>query len=333
MESLFETSKWASEILYPDSPSAQYFFDDYWTDQTPNPVPIGTKCSCDQISQSQQSAPVPTGESPDPAASEQNTAQPSPLLQRSQHDRPYQYAALLGSPNFQAWKRRLDISGNIYHCPKFQRDPSTSACPSPDQVSPSPDLVHIFQAAIDHGFAAIPASPSPEGDINLNHLTAMQAAMQSTEDVLSQSQMLKAPDRAEFEKVQIPEIRGLEKLGVFQYHNIRSLPKTAQLLNSIWSYRRKRKPFGELLKYKSRICTDGSQQKFGIDFWETYAPVVNWSTVRLVLVLSAILNLHSCQVDFTQAFPQAPLSDPVFLKIPQGWYVDENNNLQKHTGR
>ena len=104
---------------------------------------------------------------------------------------------------------------------------------------------------------------------------ALNAALQSTEDTLSQSQMLKAPDREEFEKVQIPEIRGLEKLNVFKYCKMPTLPHKAQLLNSIWSYRRKRKPTGELLKHKAHICTDGSQQKFGIDFWETYAPVVN----------------------------------------------------------
>jgi len=45
--------------------------------------------------------------------------------------------------------------------------------------------------------------------------------------------MLKVPDRADFEKVQIPEIRGLEKLNVLQYHKIANLPNTAQLLNSI----------------------------------------------------------------------------------------------------
>mmetsp|Transcript_9530 Transcript_9530/g.13787 ORF Transcript_9530/g.13787 Transcript_9530/m.13787 type:complete len:125 (-) Transcript_9530:1663-2037(-) len=102
--------------------------------------------------------------------------------------------------------------------------------------------------------------------------------------------MLKAADKADFVKTQVPEIRGLEKLHVFQYMKRTSLPTGARLLNAIWSYRRKRKPTGELLKLKSRICTDGSQQKYGIDYWQTYAPVVNWSTDRLSLVLSTILR-------------------------------------------
>jgi hypothetical protein len=42
----------------------------------------------------------------------------------------------------------------------------------------------------------------------------------------------------------------------------------------------------------------------------------------MAMVLSALLNLKSRQVDYTQAFPQAPLDDDVFMRIPQGWYFD-----------
>jgi hypothetical protein len=41
------------------------------------------------------------------------------------------------------------------------------------------------------------------------------------------------------------------------------------------------------------------------------------------------MNLETRQVDYTQAFPQAKLDDPVFLRIPQGWYV-ENGVLRQH---
>jgi hypothetical protein len=87
---------------------------------------------------------------------------------------------------------------------------------------------------------------------------------------------------------------------------------------------------GELVKHKARICVDGSQQQYGRDYWETYAPVVSWSTVHLVLLLSTILNLKSRQVDYTQAFPQAELTDPVFMCLPQGWHIDTAVSLQPH---
>jgi hypothetical protein len=144
----------------------------------------------------------------------------------------------------------------------------------------------------------------------------MFLAMDNKEDTLTQSQMLKTDDKDAFIAAQIPEIRGLEKMGVFDYKAIHNLPPRARLLSSIWSYRRKRRPNGELIKHKARLCVDGSQQQHGRDYWETYTPVVSWSTVRLILLLSTILGLKSRQVDYTQAFPQAELDDPVYMRLP-----------------
>ncbi len=36
-------------------------------------------------------------------------------------------------------------------------------------------------------------------------------------------------------------------------------------------------------------------------------------------------------MDYTQAFPQAELADPVFMRLPQGWYLDQNGTLQPHS--
>jgi hypothetical protein len=108
-------------------------------------------------------------------------------------------------------------------------------------------------------------------------------AMDNKEDTLTQSQMLKTDDKGAFIAAQLPEIRGLEKMNVFEYKDIHTLPPRARLLSSIWSYRRKRHPNGELIKQKARLCIDGSQQQHGRDYWETYAPVVSWSTVHLIL--------------------------------------------------
>jgi hypothetical protein len=73
-------------------------------------------------------------------------------------------------------------------------------------------------------------------------------ASNNKEDTLTQSQMLKASDTDQFLASQIPEICGLETMGVFKYKPIHTLPPRAHLLSSIWSYHRKRKPNGVLLK-------------------------------------------------------------------------------------
>jgi hypothetical protein len=146
---------------------------------------------------------------------------------------------------------------------------------------------------------------SIDGIFNCDNPLAFAAGTKNNPDILSQGQMLTAHDQAKFLECQVPEIKGLCDANVFEFREMSRLPSGARLLNAIWSYRRKRRPDGVLLKYKSRICADGSQQQHGIDYWETYAPIVHWSTVRMVLVLSALLKLKARQVDYTQAFPQS----------------------------
>ena len=84
--------------------------------------------------------------------------------------------------------------------------------------------------------------------------------------------------------------------------------KGAKTIIAIWSFRRKMDNImGKVTKYKSRICAHGGMQEKGIKYWETYAPVVQWMSVRIMLTLSVIENLHTKSIDFVLAYPQANL--------------------------
>jgi len=65
-----------------------------------------------------------------------------------------------------------------------------------------------------------------------------------------------------------------------------------------------------------------------MDYFQSYALVITWIIVCLVLLLSTLLNLHCHQVDFMQAFPQADIDIAIFLCMPAGWqYKDEMAKL------
>ena len=70
-------------------------------------------------------------------------------------------------------------------------------------------------------------------------------------------------------------------------------------------------------KLKARFCVRGDQQIEGVDFFDTYAPTVAWSTVRLLLILSVTLGLATKQVDYTLAFVHAELEDEVYVEMPR----------------
>ena len=98
--------------------------------------------------------------------------------------------------------------------------------------------------------------------------------------------------------------------------------KGAKIIMTIWSFRRKRDSImGKVTKYKARICAHSGMQEEGINYWETYALVVQWMSVRIMLTLAAIENLHTKSIDFVLAYPQANLNVDIYMELPQGFNV------------
>ena len=114
----------------------------------------------------------------------------------------------------------------------------------------------------------------------------------------------------------VKELKGLRDLGSFKMVN---RPRGANTLASTWAFKKKRFPDGALKKFKARFCVRGDQKIEGLDVFETFSPVVVWITVRLLLILSMTLQLQTQQVDYTNAFCQAPLDQTVFVELPAGF--------------
>ena len=90
----------------------------------------------------------------------------------------------------------------------------------------------------------------------------------------------------------------------------------------MWSFKRKRTPSGELLKHKSRLCAHGGQQTSNTH-WESFSPVVQWSTLRTILTLSLIRKWKARSIDFVLAYPQADMKTNVFMRLPFGFHVNK----------
>jgi Reverse transcriptase (RNA-dependent DNA polymerase) len=73
---------------------------------------------------------------------------------------------------------------------------------------------------------------------------------------------------------------------------------------------------------ESRLNVDGGKQIHGIDYWETYAPVATWTTIRLILIMGVKEKWCMMQLDFVQAYPQAPVETELYIDIPKGFVVN-----------
>ena len=93
------------------------------------------------------------------------------------------------------------------------------------------------------------------------------------------------------------------------------------VLGSKWVFRTKLHADGTLNKLKARIVAKGFLQEEGIDYLETYSPVVRTPTVRLVLHLATALNWDIKQMDVKNAFLHGDLKETVYMTQPAG-FVD-----------
>ena len=96
-------------------------------------------------------------------------------------------------------------------------------------------------------------------------------------------------------------------------------PTHRPVVSSTWAFKIKRFPDGLLRKLKARFCARGYEQTEGVDYHETFAPVVSWTTVRFLLMVSILLNLETRQVDYLTAFTQSPIDTEVYIEMPRGF--------------
>ena len=155
-----------------------------------------------------------------------------------------------------------------------------------------------------------------EGLLTTLHPLAF-AAKANNDDTPNFYQAMNGPDAEGFYQAMGKEMEQLESKDPWDIIPISDVPEGANILDSVWAFKRKRFPDGLVRKLKARWCVRGDQQIEGVDFFDTYAPVVAWSTVRLLLILSVTLGLATKQVDYTLAFVQADLDEDVYVRMPK----------------
>jgi hypothetical protein len=144
-------------------------------------------------------------------------------------------------------------------------------------------------------------------------------ARTSDPDTMYFHQAIRQPDREEFIKAIIKEINDHIKHKHWVLVPREQVPKGMKILDSVWAMKRKRDLVTrEVYKHKARLNVHGGQQQFGVNYFETYSPVVMWFSLRTLLTLSLLNRWHTRQIDFILAYPQAPIEFDMYMELPKG---------------
>ncbi|XP_071680359.1 uncharacterized protein [Lolium perenne] len=101
-------------------------------------------------------------------------------------------------------------------------------------------------------------------------------------------------------------------------------PPHANVVTGKWIYRHKFHSDGRLARHKARWVVRGYSQRPGVDYDETFSPVVKPATIRIVLTIAVSHSWPIRQLDVKNAFLNGTLDEEVYCQQPPG-FVDEHH--------
>jgi hypothetical protein len=96
-------------------------------------------------------------------------------------------------------------------------------------------------------------------------------------------------------------------------------PPGANIISGKWIFHHKFHSNGSLTRHKARWVVRGFTQQPGVDFDETFSPVVKHTTIRVVLSLAIYQNWPFHQLDVKNAFLHGHLHEEVYSQHPFGF--------------
>lgn len=100
--------------------------------------------------------------------------------------------------------------------------------------------------------------------------------------------------------------------------------KKKKTIDSKWVFKVLKNTNGEVKKFKARLCARGFLQQEGIDYQETFAPVVRYDSLRVFLSLVTEKDLELIQFDVCTAFLNGELQEDIHMEVPQGLSTSED---------
>ena len=126
---------------------------------------------------------------------------------------------------------------------------------------------------------------------------------------------LSSPEKSKWEQAIKKELQSLQDNDVY---DLVELPPGRRAVGSKWVFKEKLGADGVVSIYKARLVAQGYAQREGLDYDETFSPVVRPESVRTLFALAAKKKLILHQMDVTTAFLNGTLKEEVFMKQPEG---------------
>ena len=137
-----------------------------------------------------------------------------------------------------------------------------------------------------------------------------------SEEPKTVDEALSGSNSKEWEKAMKSEMNSLHENQVW---DLVKLPKGRKAIGCKWIFKTKIDGEGNVERHKARLVAQGYTQKFGVDYDQTFSPVVSFESIRSIIAIAAKNGLKLHQMDVKTAFLNGELTEEIFLKQPEGF--------------
>ncbi|GLB38145.1 putative reverse transcriptase (RNA-dependent DNA polymerase) [Lyophyllum shimeji] len=130
------------------------------------------------------------------------------------------------------------------------------------------------------------------------------------------AEAMRSPDAEQWKQACLEEMKAHAENGTW---TLTELPPGEKAIGSKWVFRVKRNADGSIDRFKARLVAKGYNQRPGFDYDETFAHTMRYASLRVVLALAAIDDLHLRSVDISYAFLNGDVDCTVYMFQPEGF--------------
>ncbi|RWS18232.1 integrase core domain protein-like protein, partial [Leptotrombidium deliense] len=233
--------------------------------------------------------------------------------------------------NFRVWnplqkgvfiKRDIvfDLSSELSHTVTLAPLESDSSCSEKEQSSSSEELEEAVSESTPLVISPAPVITNkkpgrPKGSKNKIYerverpLRSNTRLCVATADPSDYNEALQSENSEEWIAAMNDEMASLKKNETW---HLVERPIGANIVKNRWVFRTKENSDGTVARFKARLVAKGYTQMKGIDFHETFAPVVKMTSVRTILAIAAHNDMELVQFDVKTAFLHGELKEEIF---------------------
>lgn len=139
------------------------------------------------------------------------------------------------------------------------------------------------------------------------------SAVSTAGEPRSLEEALNGPDAKNWRKAVSEEMESLKRCKTWE---IVDKPKGVNVIKNKWVFKIKNDGKENTIRYRARLVAKGYSQRYGIDYEDTFSPVVRYSTLRTLIALAVEKDLMIDHLDVKTAFLNGDLKETIYMESP-----------------